>query len=71
MNNNIPNRSVSKSSWGMVKELMVDGDKRELLMERAETLLVCLKQRVPGLSQTALDTSKIQCNKVLILCFFI
>lgn len=63
MNNNNPNRSVSKSSWGMVKELMVDGDKRELLMERAETLLVCLKQRVPGLSQTALDTSKIQCNK--------
>ncbi|KAA8539663.1 hypothetical protein F0562_026355 [Nyssa sinensis] len=47
----------------MVKDLMVDGDKRELLAERAESLLLCLKQRFPGLTQTTLDTSKIQCNK--------
>lgn len=59
-----PNRTTAKSSWGMVKELMVDGDKRELLADRAESLLLCLKQRFPGLTQTALDTSKIQCNKV-------
>ncbi|XWS07690.1 hypothetical protein CRYUN_Cryun41cG0011500 [Craigia yunnanensis] len=58
-----PNRSTAKSSWEMVKDLMVDGDKREFLAERAESFLLCLKQRFPGLTQTALDTSKIQCNK--------
>lgn len=57
------NRSNSKSSWEMVKDLMVDGDKRELLADRAESLLLCLKQRFPGLPQTTLDMSKIQCNK--------
>ena len=61
-----PNRSTAKSSWEMVKDLMVDGDKREFLAERAESLMLCLKQRFPGLTQTALDTSKIQCNKVWI-----
>ncbi|XP_058207178.1 rop guanine nucleotide exchange factor 5-like isoform X2 [Rhododendron vialii] len=58
-----PNRSAAKSSWEMVKDLMVVGDKRALLAERAESLLLCLKQRFPGLTQTSLDTSKIQCNK--------
>lgn len=59
-----PNRSTTKSSWGMVRDFMVDGgDKRELLAERAERLLLCLKQRFPGLTQTSLDTSKIQYNK--------
>ncbi|CAI9772964.1 unnamed protein product [Fraxinus pennsylvanica] len=58
-----PNRSTAKSSWEMVKDLMVDGDKRELLAERAESLLLCLKQRFPGLTQTTLDASKMQCNK--------
>ncbi|CAA3022353.1 rop guanine nucleotide exchange factor 5-like [Olea europaea var. sylvestris] len=58
-----PNRSTAKSSWEMVKDLMIDGDKRELLAERAESLLLCLKQRFPGLTQTTLDASKIQCNK--------
>ncbi|CAI9091590.1 OLC1v1026658C1 [Oldenlandia corymbosa var. corymbosa] len=58
-----PSRSTAKSSWEMVKDFMIDGDKRELLAERAENLLLCLKQRFPGLSQTALDVSKIQCNK--------
>lgn len=58
-----PSRSTAKSSWGMVKDLMVDGDKRELLAERAESLLLCLKQQFPTLTQTTLDISKIQCNK--------
>ncbi|XP_015877245.3 rop guanine nucleotide exchange factor 5 [Ziziphus jujuba] len=58
-----PNRSTTKSSWNMVKDLMIDGDKRELLAERAESLLLSLKQRYPCLTQTALDTSKIQYNK--------
>ncbi|XP_027348869.1 rop guanine nucleotide exchange factor 7-like [Abrus precatorius] len=56
-------RSSSRSSWEMVKDLMVDADKRELLAERAESLLLSLKQRFPGLPQTALDMSKIQYNK--------
>ncbi|KAJ8443194.1 hypothetical protein Cgig2_005745 [Carnegiea gigantea] len=58
-----PSRSTTKSSWEMVRDLMIDGDKRELLAERAERLLLCLKQRFPGLTQTTLDTSKIHCNK--------
>ncbi|XP_043725601.1 rop guanine nucleotide exchange factor 7-like [Telopea speciosissima] len=56
-------RSASKSSWEIVKELMIDVDKRELLADRAESLLICLKQRFPGLPQTTLDMSKIQYNK--------
>ncbi|XP_061973751.1 rop guanine nucleotide exchange factor 5-like [Populus nigra] len=58
-----PNRSTTKSSWEMVKDLIVDGDKRELLAERAESLLLSLKQWFPNLTQTTLDTSKIQFNK--------
>lgn len=60
---NSMSRSNSKSSWEMVKELVTDVEKRELLAERAESLLLCLKQRYHGLPQTTLDTSKIQCNK--------
>eukprot|EP00268_Persea_americana_P037851 TRINITY_DN37545_c1_g1_i1.p1 TRINITY_DN37545_c1_g1~~TRINITY_DN37545_c1_g1_i1.p1 ORF type:complete len:590 (+),score=116.49 TRINITY_DN37545_c1_g1_i1:478-2247(+) len=60
---NSATRAYSRSSWEIVKELMVDGDKREVLAERAESLLLCLKQRFPGLSQTTLDMSKIQYNK--------
>ncbi|XVE61971.1 hypothetical protein DITRI_Ditri06bG0081300 [Diplodiscus trichospermus] len=56
-------RSSSKSSWELVKDLMVDADKREVLADRAESLLLCLKQRFPGLPQTTLDMSKIQYNK--------
>ncbi|XP_024013669.1 rop guanine nucleotide exchange factor 6 isoform X2 [Eutrema salsugineum] len=57
----------ARPSWGMiVKEMMMnqnDGDKREIFAGRAESLLIRLKQRFPGLRQTALDTSKIQFNK--------
>lgn len=56
---------ASKTSWDTVKGLMADGNKRDLLAERAESLLICLKHRFPGLTQTSLDTTKIQCNKVL------
>ncbi|CAL0304464.1 unnamed protein product [Lupinus luteus] len=55
-------KSSSRSSWEMVKDLMVD-DKSELLSERAESILLSLKQCFPGLPQTALDMSKIQYNK--------
>ncbi|KAK4743144.1 hypothetical protein SAY87_001145 [Trapa incisa] len=60
---NHPSKSMSKSSWEMVKDLVLDGDKRAMLAERAESLLLCLKQRFPTLSQTSLDTTKIQYNK--------
>jgi len=59
--------SHSKSSWDLVKDLMAESDrsdKNHVLAERAESLLFCLKQRYPELSQTTLDTSKIQCNRV-------
>ncbi|KAI3705627.1 hypothetical protein L1987_75866 [Smallanthus sonchifolius] len=58
-----PNRSAAKASWDMVKDLMADGYKWDSLADRAERLLLCLKHRFPGLTQTALDISKIQHNK--------
>ncbi|CAD6235930.1 unnamed protein product [Miscanthus lutarioriparius] len=61
--NGLGRSSSARSSWGMVKDMLVDSEKRELLAERAEGLLICLKQRFPGLTQTSLDMSKIQYNK--------
>ncbi|KAG7547830.1 PRONE domain [Arabidopsis suecica] len=49
----------NKSSWGSAVSL----EKRELFEERAETILVLLKQKFPGLPQSSLDISKIQYNK--------
>lgn len=49
-----------KSSWGSSVSL----EKRELFAERAETILLLLKQRFQGLPQSALDISKIQENMV-------
>ncbi|XP_010423405.1 PREDICTED: rop guanine nucleotide exchange factor 5 [Camelina sativa] len=62
-NNNTTSGSTPRLSWDMVKERMAAGDKRGLLVERSETLLRCLKQRFPTLTQTSLDISKIQWNK--------
>ncbi|KAL6620344.1 hypothetical protein ACP70R_035483 [Stipagrostis hirtigluma subsp. patula] len=56
-------RGGAKSSWGIVKDMIMDTEKRDLLAERAEGLLISLKQRFPGLTQTSLDMSKIQYNK--------
>ncbi|KAK4786904.1 hypothetical protein SAY86_010737 [Trapa natans] len=56
----------SKPSWTSMKEHMGESgrsDKNHILAERAETLLLCLKQRFPELSQTSLDTCKIQYNR--------
>uniref|UniRef100_A0A0A8YC80 PRONE domain-containing protein n=1 Tax=Arundo donax TaxID=35708 RepID=A0A0A8YC80_ARUDO len=61
--NGLGRSGSARSSWGMVKDMMIDTEKRELLAERAEGLLICLKQRFPGLTQTSLDMSKIQHNK--------
>ncbi|KAF8697864.1 hypothetical protein HU200_035356 [Digitaria exilis] len=56
--------SHGKMPWSKVKELAGDDDDKNVtLASRAESLLLCLKHRFPGLSQTTLDTSKIQFNK--------
>ncbi|VVA95973.1 unnamed protein product [Arabis nemorensis] len=49
----------SAAPWGSGVSL----EKREVFEERAETILLILKQRYPGLSQSSLDISKIQFNK--------
>ncbi|KAE8671392.1 Rho guanine nucleotide exchange factor 8 [Hibiscus syriacus] len=48
-----------RSSWGSSVSL----EKRELFEVRAETILILLKQRFPGLPQSSLDISKIQYNR--------
>lgn len=53
----------SKSSWGKMKDFVGDAERRELLAGRAESILLALKQRFPGLPQTILDMNKIQYNK--------
>ncbi|RLM73707.1 rop guanine nucleotide exchange factor 3 [Panicum miliaceum] len=55
-------QSHSRSPWSAIKDLM-ESDKNVMLASRAEGVLLCLKQRFPGLSQTTLDASKIQYNK--------
>ncbi|KAL7152469.1 hypothetical protein ABFS83_04G099100 [Erythranthe nasuta] len=49
----------SKSSWGSAVSL----EKREIFEDRAETILLLLKHRFPGLPQSDLDITKIQCNR--------
>lgn len=56
----------SKSSWNLMKDLVSEvdrSDKNHILAERAEALLFFLKHRYPELSQTTLDTFKIQFNR--------
>eukprot|EP00250_Pteridium_aquilinum_P022589 c2542_g1_i1 orf=513-2324(-) len=56
-------KSGSKSSWGLSKDGAIDLEKRELLAEKAEGLLLLLRHKFPGLPQTILDMNKIQYNK--------
>ncbi|RWR72455.1 PRONE domain-containing protein [Cinnamomum micranthum f. kanehirae] len=49
----------TKPSWSLAVSL----EKRELFEERAETILLLLKHRFPGIPQSALDISKIQYSK--------
>ncbi|XP_034696652.1 rop guanine nucleotide exchange factor 12 isoform X1 [Vitis riparia] len=48
-----------KSAWASAVSL----EKRELFEERAETILLIIKQRYPGLDQSQLDIHKIQFNQ--------
>lgn len=49
-----------KSTWSSA----VSMEKRELFEDRAETILLILKHRFPGIPQSSLDISKIQYNRV-------
>ncbi|KAL5072684.1 hypothetical protein RYX36_011668 [Vicia faba] len=53
------NQKDTKSAWGSAVSI----EKRELFEERAETILLLLKHRFPGLPQSSLDISKIQFNR--------
>ncbi|KAF5726878.1 hypothetical protein HS088_TW22G00563 [Tripterygium wilfordii] len=53
------NQKDGKSAWGSAVSL----EKRELFEERAETILLLIKQRFPGIPQSSLDISKIQYNR--------
>ncbi|XP_020547850.1 rho guanine nucleotide exchange factor 8-like [Sesamum indicum] len=53
------NAKDTKSSWSSA----VSFEKRELLEDRAETILLILKHRFPGIPQSDLDISKIQYNR--------
>ncbi|GAB4850210.1 Rop guanine nucleotide exchange factor 12 [Ancistrocladus abbreviatus] len=53
------NNKDAKSPWGSGVSL----EKRELFEERAETILLIVKHRFPGISQSSLDISKIQYNR--------
>ncbi|XP_059458191.1 rop guanine nucleotide exchange factor 12-like [Corylus avellana] len=53
------NQKDGKSAWGSAVSL----EKRELFEERAETILLILKHRFPGIPQSSLDISKIQYNR--------
>ncbi len=57
-------KSNAKASWGKVREFVSEVDRRVVLADRVESVLFSLKQRVPGLPQTSLDTHKIQFNRV-------
>jgi len=49
-----------KSAWGSA----VSQEKREQFEERAQTLLLIIKHRFPGIPQSTLDIAKIQENRV-------
>jgi hypothetical protein len=51
-----------KSAWGSA----VSQEKREQFEERAQTLLLIIKHRFPGIPQSTLDIAKIQENRVRI-----
>ncbi|KAG6522093.1 hypothetical protein ZIOFF_019227 [Zingiber officinale] len=58
------NNKDVKSSWVTVAGVSgVSQGKREQFEDRAETILLILKHRFPGIPQSALDISKIEFNK--------
>eukprot|EP00249_Psilotum_nudum_P014654 c24941_g1_i2 orf=466-2298(+) len=56
-------KSNSKGPWGLAKDSGGELERREVLAERAESFLLLLRHKFPGLPQTILDMNKIQYNK--------
>lgn len=56
-------RDTKQNSWGLVKEIVSDADRRELFAGKAESLLIGLRLQFPSLRQSFLDTTKIQHNR--------
>ncbi|KAL9993454.1 putative PRONE domain, Rop guanine nucleotide exchange factor [Helianthus debilis subsp. tardiflorus] len=54
------NQKDTKSAWS---SSIISSEKRELFEDRAETILLLLKQQFPGLPQSTLEISKIESNK--------
>ncbi|KAH9298613.1 hypothetical protein KI387_030295, partial [Taxus chinensis] len=52
-----------RSSWSLVKESEAELVKKELYMERADSILLHLKNKFPSIPQTFLDITKIQYNR--------
>ncbi|GKV10517.1 hypothetical protein SLEP1_g21867 [Rubroshorea leprosula] len=59
----VSTKSPVRTSWSFIKDPMVELDKMESLLNRAETLLQKIKSRYPNLPQTFLDATKIQYGK--------
>ncbi|CAL9766670.1 unnamed protein product [Musa acuminata subsp. burmannicoides] len=57
------NNKDAKSTWGSAISSAISMEKREQFEDRAETILLILKHRFPGIPQSALDISKIQYSK--------
>ena len=58
--------NAKDNKWGSA----VSTEKREILEDRAETVLLILKHRFPGTPQSDLDITKIESNKVRILLHY-
>ncbi|KAK7309461.1 hypothetical protein RJT34_06210 [Clitoria ternatea] len=60
----VSGKSPVRTSWSpFLKDPMLEVDKMELLLDRAETLLQLLKISYPNLPQTFLDATKVQYGK--------
>ncbi|OIT03773.1 PREDICTED: rop guanine nucleotide exchange factor 14 [Nicotiana attenuata] len=56
-------KSPARTSWSFIKDPISELDKIEVLLSRAETLLLQLKIKYPNLPQTFLNVTKIQYGK--------
>ncbi|XP_009785255.1 rop guanine nucleotide exchange factor 14 [Nicotiana sylvestris] len=56
-------KSPARTSWSFIKDPISELDKVEVLLSRAETLLLQLKIKYPNLPQTFLNVTKIQYGK--------
>lgn len=60
-----------RKSWSFRTDLIFELEKKEVLMDKAEALILVLKTRYPNLPQTFLDVVKIQYGKVSLVVYCI